>query len=820
MKKLFENTSEKIIESNITEIFHNSMMPYAEHVILDRVIPRVEDGLKPVQRRILYAMYEMGLTPDKPHRKCAKIVGDCLGKYHPHGDSSVYDALVRMAQDFNMRETLIDGHGNFGSIDGDGAAAYRYTEARLTALSLELLNDIDKNTVNFSLNFDDTLTEPDTLPGHFPNLLVNGCVGIAVGLSTEIPTHNLGESIDGAIAYIENPKITLDEMLDIIKGPDFPTGGIVLAGEDKCLLKEAYGTGRGKIKIRAKTDIEKAGDRENIVITEIPFRTNKAKILASIAELKEKKVAPFDDIAEVVDESDRTGMRAVIKVKSSGNAQLILNKLFQKTDLESTYGYNMVAIADGKPKQLGLLEMLKYYTDYQINVILRRSKFDLERAKERKDIIEGLIVAVNNIDEVIKIIRGADNTSDAKTKLMTRFNLSQVQAQAILDLRLARLTKLEVIKLEEELRELEKLIKELTAIIGSKRLQQKVVIKELTEIKKKYNSERKTKIVCIDIENIKANEPKLEEVKKIENYKIGITAEGTLKKLTVKSYSLSDTVIGENTPKSNILVDCVNADSTKKLYIFTSLGNTVKVNVDLMNESRFSDKGRKLRDLCPECADIEKPIKLFVIDESSMPVGHLMFFTSEGKVKKTPWSEYTLKKSFYQAIKMKDGETLINVEEDMGKDYTFYFVTESGLCLNARKEGIPEQGRVAGGVAGINLTAGDNLVMATQISDEGEIALITKGGLFKRVICAEFKMIERNRKGMKIVSLSGGNDGILFAKHVLMPYDVAVVNSEGKNFIINTEAFPICKREDGGKKPKNKNKTGTIVSAYIDLQSK
>ncbi len=455
-----------LIVNSLDEVFRTSMIAYAEDVILDRALPRVEDGLKPVQRRILYDMYEMGLTPDKPHKKCAKIVGDVLGKYHPHGDSSVYGALVHMAQDFNMRGPLIDGHGNFGTVDGDGAAAYRYTEARLCPLALELLADIDKDTVNFSLNFDDTMEEPDTLPGRFPNLLVNGAMGIAVGLATNIPTHNLGEVINGTVAFIDNPKISLKEMMKYIPAPDFPTGGYLICDDE---LTEAYKTGKGKVKIRARVNIEKeSGDRQNIIISEIPYQVNKAELLRKISELKEERKDVLSGIADVVDESDRNGMRAVIKLKKDTDAVPILNFLYKNTALETSFNINMVAIANGKPCQLGLLEIIGYYVNYQREVVLRRCKFELERAKERAHILEGLIIAVKNIDEVVKIIKNAENTQDAREKLRKRFSLSEVQANAILDLRLARLTKLEVVKLEQELAELKKRIEELTEIISSK----------------------------------------------------------------------------------------------------------------------------------------------------------------------------------------------------------------------------------------------------------------------------------------------------------------------------------------------------------------
>ena len=452
-----EIRKDAILTSTLEEVLHNSMIPYAEYVIMDRALPRVEDGLKPVQRRILYSMFDQGITPDKDYKKSAKVVGDVLGKYHPHGDTSVYDAVVRLAQPFNMRMPLVDGHGNFGSVDGDGAAAMRYTEVKLQDLSLELLTDLDKDTVNWSLNFDDTLKEPDTLPGRFPNLLVNGATGIAVGLATNIPTHNLAEVIDGVVAYLDNPKIKLEDMMQIVKGPDFPTGGYIIAGDE---LKTAYETGKGKIQIRAKINIEDADNgKKNIVISEIPYQVNKAQLLQKIADLKEdpKGKDVLGGISEIADESDRSGMRAVVKLRKDVNPQPIIEFLLKNTQLQCSYGINMVAIAGGKPKLMGLIEIIKYYVDYQISVVLRRAKFDLSKAKERAHILEGLIVAVTNIDEVIKIIKTSSDTPTAKQELKKAFDLSDRQAQAILDLRLARITKLEVDNLKNELADLKNL---------------------------------------------------------------------------------------------------------------------------------------------------------------------------------------------------------------------------------------------------------------------------------------------------------------------------------------------------------------------------
>ena len=789
-----------IIFSSIDEVLKNSMIPYAENVILDRALPRVEDGLKPVQRRILYAMYEMGLTPDKPHKKCAKIVGEVLGKYHPHGDSSVYGALVHLAQDFNMRMPLVDGQGNFGTVDGDSAAAYRYTEAKLQPLTLELLKDIEKDTVNFSLNFSDEIEEPDTLPGKFPNLLVNGTTGIAVGLATNIPPHNLVEVINGTIAYIDNPKISLKEMMTYIKAPDFPTGGYIVAGEE---LFEAYKTGRGKIKIKARVTIEKeSGDKHSLIISELPYQVNKANLLKKIADMKEEKKDLLGGIADVVDESDRNGMRAVIKLKKDADPKAVLAYLYKNTDLEVSFGINMVAIANGKPCQLGLLDIISYYVNYQREVILRRSKFDLERAKERAHILEGLIIAVKNIDEVIKIIKNADNTADARAKLRERFDLTEVQANAILDLRLARLTKLEVNKLQEELKELKKKIAELTEIIASKAKQMAVVKAELNAVKKKYGEDRRSNLIVGGIEmDIQSVE---KELKQVDDFVVAFTEGKAFKKMTEKNFRMSDKSVKDNANPADFIKVLAHAKSDKTLLAFTNLGNCCKIDMEVAPECRYRDKGAKFTDVVKDAARNEYPVAFFEVDEEKLPEGSLLFFTKDGLIKKTEWNEYGLLKPYYQAIKLKDGDELIAVEQDL-PETTIAYITEEGLALNALKDDIPVQGRVAGGVKGINLNKGDKIKFVSQIDDEGEFVIVTDCGFYKRVIAADIEPMARYRKGIKVVEL-GKEAKVVYAGYVKDPFDIAVIDTFGVAFTVNTEDLSIEGRTTKGKTLKNENK--------------
>ena len=792
--EMIEPTGQLYVEP-LEKVLHSSMLPYAEFVILDRALPRVEDGLKPVQRRILYTMNEMGLTPDKPHKKSARIVGDCMGKFHPHGDSSVYDAMVRMAQDFNMGRTLVDGHGNFGSVDGDPAAAMRYTEARMQPLALELLRDIDKETVSFSLNFDDSLKEPDVLPGRFPNLLVNGASGIAVGLATNIPTHNLEEVINGVVAYIDNPAISLEEMMEYIPSPDFPTGGTIIANE----LIQAYKTGRGKITLRAKIHAEKTDNgKTNLVITELPYQVNKAQLLRKVVELCEEKEDELAGVDHVADESDRTGMRAVIRVKKDADISSILKCLYKYTDLEVTFGINMVVIADGKPQQLGLMEIIRHYVKYQQQVIKRRTLFDLKQAEQRCHILEGLIIAVQNIDEVIAIIKKSESTSDARQKLMARFEISEMQAQAILDLRLARLTKLEIYKLEQELKELKKLIKKLTAISKSGDLQLQVVKEEITEIKNAYPTPRKSKLVFTreEADGLVSAAP---EKKEGVRCKLVYTADDKFKVLTGKQVEALEKPIDGKFKPQLVAIKTLDTVTDKRIFAFTNYGNCHKVDISEPDLAcKLSDSGVTLKELSKDAETGEKVVALFEIGEH-MPYGSLLFFTKKGMIKKTDWAEYEQRKDSFQAVKLNEEDEVIGVEEDTGEEDTIMIVTKEGICLNAMKDDIPTQGRISAGVRGIMLRDNDYVVFMKQINGEGEIVIATDEGKFKRVISALIEPSKRYRKGNIIVSLKEGAS-VLSASYVTEPYMLAVVSKTKEVSELSTEDVSILSQSNRAQK--------------------
>lgn len=788
----FEQITDRILDTTIEDVIHNSMIPYAEYVILDRAIPRVEDGLKPVQRRILYSMYELGITPDKPTRKSARIVGDCLGKFHPHGDTSVYGALVRMGQPFSIRNCLVDGQGNFGSVDGDSAAAMRYTEARLAPLAMELLRDIDKNTVEFTNNFDDTLVEPVTLPGRFPNLLVNGASGIAVGLATNIPTHNLAEVIDGTIAMIKKPDISLLELMKYIPAPDFPTGAYII----KTDLEKAYETGRGKIFIRAKVNIEKEKDKETIVITELPYQVNKAivqqKIIALRELQKDNKQSILLGINEVVDESDMNGTRVVIRIKKDYSAREIISELFRKTDLEVSFNINMVAIASGKPQTMSLVSILTAYIKYQMSVILRRAKYDYEDAKKREHILDGLLIAVHNIDEVIQIIKTSKNTPEAKIKLIERFLLSGEQAQAILDMRLAKINTLEVYKLEQEIAELKKLIEELYAIIHSDEKRKNVLITELLEIKKKYGDERRSIIVESEDDIVIRHQ----DDNVIEPCVIQLLATGELKRISNDMLKKVTKATNFKNDLTSIALQSVETFTDKTILAFTDLGNCYQFRADTIELSKLAQKNLPRAGILNSLQDDEKIIKIFVSEDE---VNSLIFFTEQGLIKKTSFGEYKMTKESFLGIKLKEDDKLINVETFDEKKQLF-FATREGMCLRCEVSDVPEQGRVSMGVKGINLSDDDKVVSATQVSDSGEIYVVSTIGLAKKVIISHIPVTARYRKGVKLIDFKNKEiEKVVGAGYVKTPKLIAIVGDTNDINAIYTEEISIEKRETKGK---------------------
>ncbi len=790
-------------------VMRDSMMPYAEHVILDRALPRVEDGLKPVQRRILYSMYEQGNLPDKPTRKSARIVGDCMGRYHPHGDSSIYDAMVRMAQPHVMNVPLIIGQGNFGNVDGDSAAAMRYTEAKLSPIAVELLRDIEKETVHFSNNFDDTTKEPDMLPGRFPNLLVNGASGIAVGLATNIPPHNFCEVIDGTIAYIDNKNISLEQMMKIIKGPDFPSGGYVIPGEG---LAEAYEKGKGKITIRAKMHIENgAGDKSNIVITEIPYGLNKADLLIKIGALKEDKDKKdwFAGISEIVDESDKDGMRAVIKLKKDADPQKIIALLLKYSQLQISFGINMVAIADGKPQLMGLLDIIAYYVAYQREVVLRRCKFELEQAKEREHILKGLVIAVQNIDEVIKIIKNAASTTDAKAKLRSTFDLSDRQAQAILDLRLARITKLEVSKLLNELEELQRTIARLQVIINSKKEQMELIKSELGALKRNYKVARRSEICKTDTLVV----PSETDEKPVEKVVIALAADYTIKRFSLKHYNACNKdAIGSGS--GDILTTAVETQSDAKVMFFSNLGNCFRMEVGKIAEIKYRDNGFKLTKLFPDAQPGEIPIAMFVLESDQVPHGELLIYTRQGFIKRSEWSEYQLQKSIFQGYKGKAGDEVFKVEV-VRPDTEIFYVTNRGGCTRFDVAEVPLQGRVASGVHCINLAEGEYAIFAGQVdAGKGDVLMITDRGFAKRLAIVDIAKHARNCKGAKGIEFGNNGNSVVYANYFADDRVNVAIFDRANTYVIEPNDVSVESKNHKGKLPKGK-KGGIVVEKVI-----
>ncbi len=794
----------RILQTSVEDVMHQSMIPYAEHVILERALPRVEDGLKPVQRRILYTMMELGTTPDKPHRKCARIVGDCLGKYHPHGDSSVYDAMVRMAQDFSMRGTMVDGHGNFGSIDGDSAAAMRYTEARMTPLALLMLRDIEKDTVPFRLNFDDTLKEPDMLPARFPNLLVNGATGIAVGLATNIPPHNLGEAIRAVVAQIENPKITLDELMQIIPGPDFPTGGVLVNNEE---IRKGYETGRSKLSVRAKVEIEDgAAGRKLIVIHEIPYTVNKAAMLEKILKLSEEKKAQLGCIYDIRDESDRGGMRAVIELKKDADAQKVLNYLYKYSDLQVTFGVNMVAIAEGKPVQMGLKTMIGHFIRHQKDVVTRRTEYDLKHARARAHILQGLMVAVDNLDEVIALIRSSKNPKEAKEKLMARFDLTDVQAQAILDMRLQRLTNLEIVALRKEYEEILKLIDKLEGILGSEKKLLAVIKKELQEIADEYADERRTVIEAAEEVPVEA----FKEVIAPEEVIVAYTRAGFLKRIRPDVYRKNPLPTREeNEPDSAEFLFMSRTDET--LLIFTDHGNCYPLSVNSLNECKPKDRGQLLTGVLVGLEDGEKALWIACLRMAD--IGHMpdfLFVTKQGMVKRSAATDYDVRSKKFAAVNIKKDDALLAVLPAASRDDLLMF-SRSGMCIRFGLDTVPTQGRVSAGVKCMQVDDGDEVIWVGQIGDTEQMVLFSERGYAKRLMAVDFEKQNRNGKGVKSFYFNkNGSNGKYLA-------GIVKVEKSPCNLVITQAQSPATRMSKDSILLQSKQDRGTpIVMAILD----
>ena len=762
---------ENILSVPMEEVMHMSMIPYAEHVIMDRAIPRVEDGMKPVQRRILFTMNELGITPDTPYRKCARIVGDCLGKYHPHGDSSVYDALVRLAQDFSMRGTLVDGHGNFGSVDGDSAAAMRYTEARMTPLAMLMLKDIDKDTVPFRLNFDDTLKEPDMLPASFPNLLVNGAGGIAVGLATNIPPHNLRESINAVIAQIDNPDITVDELMQIIPAPDFPTGGILLNTPE---LRAAYETGRGKLLLRAKTHIEDGtAGRKLIVITEIPYQVNKSAMLEKILRLSEEKKAALGCIYDIRDESDRTGMRAVIELRKDADVDKVLAYLFKYSDMQVTFGVNMVAIADGKPRLLSLRRMIRYYIRHRKNVITARTQYELDKAKARAHILEGLMIAVDNLDEVIQLIRKSENPKAAKAGLMERFGLTEIQAQAILDMRLQRLTGLEILALRKEYAELLKTIAELEAILNNEKKLMNVIKKELRAVADQFGDDRRTTIE--EVHNVV--EALVKEEKVAEEALVTFSREGYLRRSWPKAKKAAQPEDGQ---PDDPPVYSFETDTEHTLFFFTNIGNCYQLNVGALPEmNKPKDRGSLLSGVLAGLENGEEPVYLMCATaEELSTLPDLLFVTSRGQLKRSAASEYAVKRSKFGALNLREGDSLHAVLSlDVSSDVLM--ISETGMCIRFHADQVPAMGRVSGGVKGMTLDPSDRILWVGQPAAADQLLLLTERGFGKRVPYTDYEPQARGGKGVKTFYYQkSGSNGTRIA-------GVALITAPGQTVVIH-----------------------------------
>ena len=786
-----DRPGEKIIERDIEKEMKTAYIDYAMSVIVSRALPDVRDGLKPVHRRILYAMHEDGITSDKPYRKCANTVGSVLGRYHPHGDAAVYDAMVRMAQDFSMRYMLIDGHGNFGSIDGDGAAAMRYTEARMAKISNYMLADIEKNTVNFMPNYDDRLQEPTVLPAQIPTLLINGSSGIAVGMATNIPPHNLNEIIDGIIKIIDEDEVSDEDLMQIVKGPDFPTGATILGREG---IKQAYTTGRGKITLRAETEIEEmSGNKQRIIVSSLPYQVNKAKLIQNISELvKDKRI---EGISEVRDESDRTEkVRVVIELKRDANAQVVLNLLFKHTQMQDTFGIIMLALVNGEPKILTLKQCMQYYIEHRKEVVLRRTKFELDKAEARAHILEGLKIALDNIDEVINIIRSSYD--DAKEKLMKRFGLSDIQAQSILDMRLKTLSGLQREKIENEYDELMKLIAYLKDVLGSERLVFDIIKKELTEVKEKFGDERQTKIVAAE------GEFEIEDLIKEEQTVIALTHFGYIKRMPIDTYKSQRRggkgITGIATREEDFVKQIFTASTHDTILFFTNKGKLYRLRGYEIPEAGRTAKGTAIVNLLR--LDRDEKISAVIPITNFADGKYLLMATKLGMIKKTPLKEYdTMRKSGLQSITLKENDELIDVRLTDGQD-NVVLVTHDGMSITFDEKDVRPIGRVGQGVIGIKLDDKDEVIgMESIISGSNATLLaITENGFGKRTELDEYRVQTRGGKGVITYKTTPKTGKIVGIRITTDSEDVMLITNTGTIIRINVKDISVLGRATQG----------------------
>lgn len=762
---------DQIQERQFTEEVKKSFINYAMSVIVARALPDARDGLKPVQRRIVHGMNDLGATASSPYKKCARITGEVMGKYHPHGDSSIYEALVRMAQDFSYRYMIVDGHGNFGSIDGDGAAAQRYTEARMSKISMELVRDINKNTVNFIPNYDGEEKEPEVLPARFPNLLVNGSTGIAVGMATNIPPHNLGETIDGVIALIDNPDITIDELMEKIKGPDFPTGAIILGNSG---IKKAYETGKGIITVRSRAEIhEVKPGKSQIIVTEIPYMVNKARMIERIANLVKEKV--LDGITDLRDESNREGIRIVIELRRDVNPNVLLNNLYKHTDLQTSYGINSLALVDGAPRILSLKEMLEVYLNHQREVIIRRTQFDLDKAEARVHILEGLKIALDNIDEIVQLLKKAKNDQEATEQLISRFKLTEIQAKAILEMRLRRLTGLEREKIESELKELEELIAELKSILASSEKVLAIIKEELTEIKNKYGDERRTSIDMSAIDYIED-----ESLIPVENIVVTLTNKGYIKRVTTETYRSQNRggvgVKGMSTNEEDFVENMISMTTHDYLLFFTNKGKVYRIKGYEVPLYGRQSKGLPIINLLP--IEKDEVVKVMLKVENEEQSRFIVFCTQNGVVKRTDIKEFdNIRKSGKIAITLRDGDELIAAKKTSGNS-EILIAASNGRMVRFDESEARVMGRSASGVKGIDIENG--ICVGCEVSDENQqILVVTEKGYGKKTDLSEYRKTHRGSKGVKALNITDKNGNLVAFKTVHGDEDLMIMTNSG-----------------------------------------